>query len=132
MSDSPPACQSVVQRQCRKFCSCNATNVSSRALFLSVFCGLQRFLQEHGEVQLSALGVAISSMVTLAEILKNKQLALETRIVTSLEEINSDSRCAPAMVSGRMSHLAYYCFCLTGGTSVLLSAFLRPRGPSGL
>ena len=56
--------------------------------------GSQRFLQEHGEVQLSALGVAISSMVTLAEILKNKQLAVETRIVTSLEEISSDSRCA--------------------------------------
>ena len=43
-------------------------------------------------VQLSALGVAISSMVTLAEILKNKQLAVETRVVTSLEEIASDSR----------------------------------------
>jgi DNA-binding protein len=52
----------------------------------------QRFLQEHGEVQLSALGVAISSMVTLAEILKNKQLAVETRVVTSLEEISSESR----------------------------------------
>lgn len=54
---------------------------------------MQRFLQEHGEVQLSALGVAISSMVTLAEILKNKQLAVETRVVTSLEEISSESRC---------------------------------------
>jgi DNA-binding protein len=52
----------------------------------------KRFLQEHGEVQLSALGVAISSMVTLAEILKNKQLAVETRVVTSLEEISSESR----------------------------------------
>ena len=52
----------------------------------------QRFLQEHGEVELSALGVAISSMVTLAEILKHKQLAVETRVVTSLEEISSESR----------------------------------------
>lgn len=43
-------------------------------------------------MQLSALGVAISSMVTLAEILKNKRLAVEKRIVTSLEEISSDCR----------------------------------------
>jgi len=62
--------------------------------------GAQRFLQEHGEVQLSALGVAISSMVTLAEILKNKQLAVETRIVTSLEEISSDSRWVPSLAVG--------------------------------
>lgn len=50
-------------------------------------------------MQLSALGVAISSMVTLAEILKNKQLAVETRVVTSLEEISSESRCAWLLAS---------------------------------
>ena len=52
----------------------------------------QRFLQEHGEVQLSALGIAISSMVTVAEILKNKQLAEESRITTSLEWLSAESR----------------------------------------
>lgn len=57
-----------------------------------MFVNSQRFLAEHGEVQLSALGVAISSMVTLSEVLKTKQLAVETRVVTSLEEISSDSR----------------------------------------
>ncbi len=57
-----------------------------------MFVNAQRFLAEHGEVQLSALGVAISSMVTLSEVLKTKQLAVETRVVTSLEEISSDSR----------------------------------------
>ncbi|KAL0027105.1 hypothetical protein WJX79_006388 [Trebouxia sp. C0005] len=41
----------------------------------------KRFLQEHGEVQLSALGLAISSMVTVAEILKNSRLAVEQRSV---------------------------------------------------
>ena len=55
-------------------------------------CCLQRFLQEHGEVQLSALGIAISSMVTVAEILKNKQLAEESRITTSLEWLSAESR----------------------------------------
>ena len=56
------------------------------------WCLLQRFLQEHGEVQLSALGIAISSMVTVAEILKNKQLAEESRITTSLEWLSAESR----------------------------------------
>ena len=34
---------------------------------------LQRYLQEHGAVHLSALGIAISSAVTVAEILKGRQ-----------------------------------------------------------
>jgi DNA-binding protein len=34
---------------------------------------LQRLLQEHGEVHLSALGIACSSMVTVAEILKSRK-----------------------------------------------------------
>lgn len=55
---------------------------------------MQRFLQEHGEVQLSALGIAISSMVTVAEILKNKQLAEESHITTSLEWLSAESRSA--------------------------------------
>ena len=46
---------------------------------------LQRHLQEEGEVHLSALGVAISSLVTVAEILKNKGLAVEKKITTLLE-----------------------------------------------
>lgn len=36
-------------------------------------CLLQRLLQEHGEVHLSALGIACSSMVTVAEILKARK-----------------------------------------------------------
>ncbi len=59
---------------------------------------LQRFLQEHGEVQLSALGIAISSMVTVAEILKNKQLAEESRVTTSLEWLSAESRRALSSV----------------------------------
>ena len=73
---------------------------------------LQRFLQEHGEVQLSALGLglrharrstraahhtdmsaclaAISSMVTVAEILKNNKLANEqSKLVTSTDIFNA-------------------------------------------
>jgi DNA-binding protein len=62
---------------------------------------LQRSLQEHGEVQLSALGVAISSLVTVAEILKSRGLAVEKKIATMLESTtNSEdgrSRLKPKM-----------------------------------
>jgi hypothetical protein len=40
---------------------------------------LQRLLGEHGEIQLSALGMAVSTMVSIAEILKKDGLAVETR-----------------------------------------------------
>ena len=55
---------------------------------------MQRRLQEDGEVHLSALGVAISSLVTVAEILKNKGLAVEKKIITLLEtrEDTEDSK----------------------------------------
>jgi hypothetical protein len=37
----------------------------------------QRLLKEHGEVQLSALGTAVSTMVSVAEILKKEGFAVE-------------------------------------------------------
>ena len=37
----------------------------------------QRLLHEHGEVQLSALGLAVLPMVTVAELLKKDKLAVE-------------------------------------------------------
>ena len=55
----------------------------------------KRFLQEHGELQLSALGIAIAPMVTLAEILKGRGLAVEKNLLTSLETLSDDSRWAP-------------------------------------
>ena len=50
-------------------------------------------MQEHGEVQLSALGIAVAPMVTVAEILKNRQLAVEKKLCTSLESLSDDYRC---------------------------------------
>ena len=52
----------------------------------------KRFLQEHGELQLSALGIAVAPMVTVAEILKNRGLAVEKRVSTSLETLTDDFR----------------------------------------
>lgn len=51
---------------------------SPRPLSCPICCCLPRFtrqrlLQEHGEVHLSALGIACSSMVTVAEILKARK-----------------------------------------------------------
>ncbi|CAK0783196.1 hypothetical protein CVIRNUC_006395 [Coccomyxa viridis] len=55
----------------------------------------KRFLQEHGEVQLSALGLAISSMVTVAEILKSGQWAVERKITTGLDTTDDAGRERP-------------------------------------
>lgn len=52
---------------------------------------LQRYLQEHGEVHLSALGVAIASLVTVAELLKAKELAVEKKVQTMLETTQDES-----------------------------------------
>ena len=60
-----------------------------------------------GGVQLSALGAAISVMVTLAETLKSKQLAVETRITTSPEEVASSSRSDFAPPLGVACQLPY-------------------------
>ncbi|XP_027125442.1 uncharacterized protein At2g34160-like [Coffea eugenioides] len=55
----------------------------------------KRYMQQHNEVELSALGMAIATVVSVAEILKNNGLAVEKRIVTSTVEIKDDSRGRP-------------------------------------
>ncbi|KAL9223993.1 hypothetical protein vseg_000070 [Gypsophila vaccaria] len=55
----------------------------------------KRYMQQHNEVELSALGMAISTVVTIAEILKNNGLAVEKKITTSTVDIRDDSRGRP-------------------------------------
>ncbi|XP_027352924.1 uncharacterized protein At2g34160 [Abrus precatorius] len=43
----------------------------------------KRYIQQHNEVVLSALGMAITTVVTIAEILKNNGLATEKKVLTS-------------------------------------------------
>ena len=43
-------------------------------------------------MQLSALGIAVAPMVTVAVILKNRRLAVEKKITTSLESLSDDYR----------------------------------------
>ena len=70
------------------------TTVSSLFIDFNLNYYVQRRLQEDGQVHLSALGVAISSLVTVAEIMKNKGLAVEKKIITLLEtrEDSEDSK----------------------------------------
>ncbi|KAL6537609.1 hypothetical protein OROMI_026143 [Orobanche minor] len=55
----------------------------------------KRYMQQHSEVELSALGMAISTVVSIAEILKNNGFAVEKKITTSTVEIRDDSRGRP-------------------------------------
>lgn len=66
--------------------------ISSIRKPISYVPAAKRLLQEHGEVHLSALGIACSSMVTVAEILKARKLAVEKRVGTMLELLQDEAR----------------------------------------
>ncbi|KAK8682927.1 hypothetical protein V6N13_039006 [Hibiscus sabdariffa] len=55
----------------------------------------KRYMQQHNEVELSALGMAIATVVTIAEILKNNGLAVEKKITTSTVDMKEDARGRP-------------------------------------
>ncbi|GFZ07966.1 alba DNA/RNA-binding protein [Actinidia rufa] len=56
---------------------------------------LQRYMQQYNEVELSALGMAISTVVSVAEILKNNGFAVEKKIMTSTVDMKDESRGRP-------------------------------------
>ncbi|OAY69079.1 Uncharacterized protein ACMD2_26475 [Ananas comosus] len=55
----------------------------------------KRYMQQHNQVELSALGMAIATVVTIAEILKNNGLAVEKKIMTSMVNMNEELRARP-------------------------------------
>ncbi|KAH0662790.1 hypothetical protein KY284_027721 [Solanum tuberosum] len=55
----------------------------------------KRYMQQYNEVELSALGMAISTVVSIAEILKNNGLATEKKIMTSTVDVKEDMRGRP-------------------------------------
>lgn len=68
--------------------SSNRIQVSSSKKPMFFYVNLsKRLLAEHGEIQLSALGMAVSTMVSIAEILKKDGLAVETRLATCMDMI---------------------------------------------
>ncbi|RLN30878.1 uncharacterized protein C2845_PM05G25580 [Panicum miliaceum] len=71
----------------------NRIQVSSSKKPLFFYVNLaKRYMQQHGDVELSALGLAISTVVTIAEILKNNDFAVEKKIRTSTVEISDEMR----------------------------------------
>ncbi|KAF3789003.1 Uncharacterized protein EJ110_NYTH19804 [Nymphaea thermarum] len=59
----------------------------------------KRYMQQYNEVELSALGMAIATVVTIAEILKNNGLAVEKKIQTSTIDMKDENK-------GRQVHKA--------------------------
>ncbi|KAF4348851.1 hypothetical protein G4B88_005168 [Cannabis sativa] len=53
---------------------------------------ITRYIQQHNEVELSALGMAITTVVTIAEILKNNGLATEKKVSTSTVGMKDESK----------------------------------------
>ncbi|XWS27212.1 hypothetical protein CRYUN_Cryun26dG0095500 [Craigia yunnanensis] len=51
----------------------------------------KRYMQQYNEVELSALGMAIATVVTIAEILKNNGLAVEKKIMTYTMDMREES-----------------------------------------
>ncbi|XVF34378.1 hypothetical protein REPUB_Repub18cG0054300 [Reevesia pubescens] len=51
----------------------------------------KRYMQQYNEVELSALGMAIATVITIAEILKNNGLAVEKKIMTSTVDMREES-----------------------------------------
>ncbi|KAB2093774.1 hypothetical protein ES319_A02G115800v1 [Gossypium barbadense] len=51
----------------------------------------KRYMQQYNEVELSALGMAIATVVTIAEILKNNGLVVEKKIMTSTVDMREES-----------------------------------------
>ncbi|XVF42219.1 hypothetical protein PTKIN_Ptkin01aG0342900 [Pterospermum kingtungense] len=52
----------------------------------------KRYIQQHNEVELSALGMAITTVVTIAEILKNNGLAIEKKVLTSTVSMKDENK----------------------------------------
>ncbi|GAA0186685.1 hypothetical protein Leryth_013268 [Lithospermum erythrorhizon] len=50
----------------------------------------KRYMQQHNEVELSALGMAIATVVTIAEILKNNGFAVEKKIRTLTVDVGDE------------------------------------------
>ncbi|KAJ4822851.1 hypothetical protein Tsubulata_005313 [Turnera subulata] len=59
----------------------------------------KRYMQQYNEVELSALGMAITTVVTIAEILKNNGLATEKKVLTSTVGMKDENK-------GRQVHKA--------------------------
>ncbi|KAJ7973504.1 Alba DNA/RNA-binding protein [Quillaja saponaria] len=71
----------------------NRIHVSNTKKPLFFYVNLaKRYMQHHSEVELSALGMAITTVVTIAEILKNNGFAIEKKVLTSTVGMKDENR----------------------------------------
>ncbi|XP_044497859.1 uncharacterized protein At2g34160-like [Mangifera indica] len=71
----------------------NRIHVSNTKKPLFFYVNLaKRYIQQHNEVELSALGMATTTVVTIAEILKNNGLATEKKVLTSTVGMKDENR----------------------------------------
>ncbi|CAM0949860.1 unnamed protein product [Alopecurus aequalis] len=71
----------------------NRIQVSTNKKPLYFYVNLaKRYMQNYDEVELSALGMAIGTVVTVSEILKNNGLATEKKILTSTIGTKDESK----------------------------------------
>ncbi|KAL0719942.1 hypothetical protein Bca4012_069266 [Brassica carinata] len=64
----------------------------ARSCFRSDSWLVMRYIQQHNEVELSALGMAITTVVTISEILKNNGLATEKKVLTSTVGMKDETK----------------------------------------
>ncbi|PSS01133.1 DNA/RNA-binding protein Alba-like protein [Actinidia chinensis var. chinensis] len=55
----------------------------------------KRYMQQYNDVELSALGMAIATVVTVAEILKNNGFAVEKKIRTLTVDMRDEAEARP-------------------------------------
>ncbi|KAK4365768.1 hypothetical protein RND71_013648 [Anisodus tanguticus] len=74
----------------------NRIQVSNTKKSLFFYVNLsKRYMQQYNEVELSALGMAISTVVTIAEILKNNGFAVEKKIRTLTVDMRDEPGARP-------------------------------------
>ncbi|XP_059299302.1 uncharacterized protein At2g34160-like [Lycium barbarum] len=74
----------------------NRIQVSNTKKSLFFYVNLsKRYMQQYNEVELSALGMAISTVVTIAEILKNNGFAIEKKIRTLTVDMRDEPGARP-------------------------------------
>ncbi|OAY42073.1 uncharacterized protein At2g34160 [Manihot esculenta] len=86
---APTEMSDAAQAQQKK----NRIQVSNTKKPLFFYVNLaKRYIQQHDEVELSALGMAITTVVTIAEILKNTGLATEKKVLTSTVGMKDENK----------------------------------------
>ncbi|KAL3497397.1 hypothetical protein ACH5RR_040129 [Cinchona calisaya] len=74
----------------------NLVQVSNTKKSLFFYVNLsKRYLQQYGEVELSGLGMAIATVVTVTEILKNNGFAVEKKIRTLTVDMRDELGARP-------------------------------------